>query len=41
MPKARFQLPDGRVAAFEVPEGISEKQALQLAHRYLRGQEED
>ena len=30
MPIARFQLPDGRIGRFEVPEGTSPEQAMQL-----------
>ena len=35
MPVARFQLPDGRVARFEVPEGTSPEQAQQLIQAQL------
>ena len=31
MPIARIQLPDGRIARFEVPEGTSQDQVMQFA----------
>ena len=31
MPIARIQLPDGRIARFEVPEGTTQDQVMQFA----------
>lgn len=36
MPVARYQLPDGRVARFEVPEGTTPEQAQQLGADYFK-----
>src|SRR3990167_8291141 len=35
MPIARFQMPDGRIARFEVPEGTSSEQAQSLIENEL------
>ncbi|NBW12196.1 MAG: PLxRFG domain-containing protein [Caulobacteraceae bacterium] len=35
MPIARFQMPDGRIARFEVPEGTTPEQAQELVNREL------
>ena len=35
MPIARFQLPDGRIARFEVPEGTSPEQAQAMISEQL------
>ena len=37
MPIARFQMPDGRIAKFEVPEGTSPQQAEALISQQLFG----
>lgn len=37
MPIARFQMPDGRVARFEVPEGTSPEQAQQMIAAQISG----
>lgn len=39
MPIARFQMPDGRIARFEVPEGTSPEQATSLMSNYFSGQQ--
>ena len=40
MPIARFQMPDGRIGRFEVPEGTSPDQATSLIEQYLAGQQQ-
>ena len=35
MPIARFEMPDGRIAKFEVPEGTSPEQAQTMAAQYF------
>lgn len=40
MPVARYQLPDGRVARFEVPEGTTPEQAQQIGADYFKQQPE-
>lgn len=39
MPVARFQLPDGRIARFEVPEGTTPEAAQQLMQNYFDQQQ--
>jgi hypothetical protein len=39
MPIAKFQLPDGRVARFEVPEGTTSEQATQMMSQYFAKQQ--
>lgn len=34
MPIARYQMPDGRIAKFEVPDGTTPEQAMQLMERF-------
>ena len=41
MPIARYQLPDGRVARFEVPEGTTPEQAQQIGQDYFAQQQAD
>jgi hypothetical protein len=41
MPIARFQMPDGRVARFEVPEGTTPEQAQSLMAAQMAGQAQD
>ena len=36
MPIARFQMPDGRIARFEVPEGTSPEEAQSLVQQELQ-----
>lgn len=38
MPIARFQMPDGRIGRFEVPDGTSEEQAQALIAQHVGGQ---
>lgn len=38
MPIAKFQLPDGRIARFEVPEGTTPQQAQEIGQRFFSGQ---
>jgi len=38
MPIARFQLPDGRIARFEVPEGTSPEQAQVMMQKHFAGE---
>lgn len=38
MPVARYQLPDGRIARFEVPEGTTPDQAESIAREYFSGE---
>src|SRR5574343_421495 len=38
MPIARFQMPDGRIARFEVPEGTSPEQAQQFFDDFVKDQ---
>jgi hypothetical protein len=39
MPIARYQLQDGRVARFEVPEGTTPEQAQQIGQDYFAQQQ--
>lgn len=39
MPVARFQMPDGRIGRFEVPEGTSPEQAQQMIESHLSTQQ--
>ena len=41
MPIARFQMPDGRIGRFEVPEGTAPDQAVSLIEQYLSGQQKE
>jgi len=36
MPIARFQMPDGRIARFEVPEGTSPEEAQSIVQQELQ-----
>jgi hypothetical protein len=35
MPIARFQMPDGKIGRFEVPDGTSPEQAQELINSYV------
>lgn len=41
MPIAKFQMPDGRVARFEVPEGTTPEQAGQMIEQYIGSNPDD
>jgi hypothetical protein len=40
MPIARFEMPDGRIGRFEVPEGTTPDQATSLIEKYLSEQKQ-
>jgi hypothetical protein len=40
MPIARFQMPDGRIARFEVPEGTSPEEAQSLVQQELQAEKQ-
>lgn len=40
MPIARFQMPDGRIGRFEVPDGTTPEQAQSMISSYVGGQQE-
>jgi hypothetical protein len=41
MPIARFQMPDGRIGRFEVPDGLNPEQATSLIEQELFGSKEE
>ena len=40
MATAKFQMPDGKIATFEVPDGTTPEAATSMVHKYLQEQTE-